>query len=75
MVCLQSENYIKANYYFEKINPEDLEQRSYLFYGAKADYFSAIKNKKEAIKYIDISLEKVTNALEKEFLEKKKENY
>lgn len=72
VVCLQSENYLKANYYFEQINPEDLEQRSYLFYGAKADYFSAIKNKKEALKYIDIALEKVTNGLEKEYLEKKK---
>ena len=73
VVCLQSENYVKANYYFEQINPEDLEQRSYLFYGAKSDYFLAIKNKKEALKYIDIALEKVTNGLEKEFLEKKKQ--
>ncbi|MBA6157134.1 sigma-70 family RNA polymerase sigma factor [Tenacibaculum sp. S7007] len=73
VVCLQSENYVKANFYFEQIKPEDLEQRSYLFYGAKADYFSAIKNKKEAIKYIDIALKKVTNGLEKEFLEKKKQ--
>ncbi len=72
VVCLQSENYVKANYYFEQIKPEDLEQRSYLFYGAKSDYFLAIKNKKEAIKYIDIALEKVTNKLEKEYLEKKK---
>ncbi|WP_418637741.1 RNA polymerase sigma factor [Winogradskyella sp.] len=72
VVCLQSKNYIKANYYFEQINPEDLEQRSYLFYSAKADYFAATNNKKEAIIQLDIALEKVTNRLEKEFLEKKK---
>lgn len=72
VVCIQNENYVKANYYFEQINPEDLTQRSYLFYGAKADYFLAIKNKEEAIKYLEIALEKVTNTLEKEFLEKKK---
>lgn len=72
VVCLQNKNYIKANYYFEQIDPEDLVQRAYLFYSAKSDYFLAIKNKEEAIKYIDIALEKVTNTLEKEFLEKKK---
>ena len=72
VVCVQNKNYIKANYDFEQINPEDLTQRSYLFYGAKVDYFLAIKNKEEAIKYLEIALEKVTNTLEKEFLEKKK---
>jgi RNA polymerase sigma-70 factor (ECF subfamily) len=74
VVCLQQENYLKANYYFEKINPEDLAQRSYLFYGAKADYFTKVKNKKDAIIHINIALEKVTNNLEKEFLEKKKKS-
>lgn len=72
VVCLQSQNYIKSNYYFEQINPKDLEQRSYLFYGAKADYFLAINNKTEAINNINIALDKVTNNLEREFLEKKK---
>jgi RNA polymerase sigma-70 factor (ECF subfamily) len=72
VVCLQNKNYIKAGYYFDSLNPGDLEQRVYLFYSAKADYFSATNNKKEAIKCIDIALEKVTNDLEKEFLEKKK---
>lgn len=72
VVCIQNENYVKANYYFEQINPEDLTQRSYLFYGAKADYFLAIKNKDEALKYINIALKKVTNTLEKDFLLKKK---
>ncbi|MEE9408358.1 MAG: DUF6596 domain-containing protein [Polaribacter sp.] len=72
VVCLQTNNFVKANYYFEQINPEDLAQRSYLFYGAKAGYYSKINNKKEALKFIDIALEKVTNKLEKKFLEKKK---
>jgi RNA polymerase sigma-70 factor (ECF subfamily) len=72
VVCLQNQNYIKSNYYFEQINPADLEQRSYLFYGAKADYFLAVNNKTEAINNINIALEKVTNNLEREFLEKKK---
>ncbi|NVK53593.1 MAG: sigma-70 family RNA polymerase sigma factor [Flavobacteriaceae bacterium] len=72
VVCLQSKNHLKANYYFEQINPNDLEQRSYLFYGAKANYFLAINNKTEALNNINIALEKVTNSLEKKFLEKKK---
>ncbi|QOD59993.1 sigma-70 family RNA polymerase sigma factor [Polaribacter haliotis] len=74
VVCLQSENYIKANYYFEQINPDDLAQRSYLFYGAKADYFAKTNNKKEALKFIDTALEKVSNNLEKDFLERKKKS-
>ena len=72
VVCLQSKNYIKASYYFEQLNPEDLEQRSYLYYGAKADYYASIKNKKKAIVHLDIALEKVNNNLEREFLKKKK---
>ena len=74
VVCLQNENYVKANYYFEQINPDDLAQRAYLFYGAKADYYSKLNKKKEAIKFIELALEKVTNKLEKEFLEKKKKS-
>ena len=72
VVCLQSKNYIKANLYFDQINPDTLEQRAYLFYAAKADYYYSIRNKKEALASIDIALEKVQNDLEKEFLEKKK---
>ena len=72
VVCIQNENFVKSNYYFEQINPTDLEQRAYLFYAAKADYFFVTKNKNEALKYIDIALEKVNNNLEKEFLENKK---
>ena len=72
VVCLQSKNYIKASYYFEQINPDDLEQRSYLYYGAKADYYSDINNKKEALKNINIAIKKAHNNLEKQFLTKKK---
>jgi RNA polymerase sigma-70 factor (ECF subfamily) len=72
VVCLQNKNYIKASYYFEQLNPDDLEQRSYLYYGAKADYYASIKKKKEAIIHLDIALEKVNNNLEREFMKKKK---
>jgi len=73
VVCLQHENFIKANHYFEQISPNDLAQRSYLFYGAKSDYFSKTNNPKKALEYIDFALEKVTNDLERNFLLKKRE--
>ncbi|WP_299671449.1 sigma-70 family RNA polymerase sigma factor [uncultured Polaribacter sp.] len=75
VVCIQNKKYVKANYYFKQIHPQDLAQRAYLFYGAKADYFAKINKKKEALKYIDLALDKVTNNLEKEFLKKRKDRF
>ncbi|CAL2094367.1 Sigma factor, ECF subfamily protein [Tenacibaculum sp. 190524A02b] len=72
VVCLQTKNYVKANYYFNQLQPEDLEQRAYLYYGAKADYFSKTNNVNKAIEYINIALTKVSNELEKTYLTKKK---
>lgn len=72
VVCLQSKNYIKANYYFEQFSPEDLEQRSYLYYASKSEYFFEIGNIQEAIHYIKLALKNVTNQLEKAYLEKRK---
>lgn len=72
VVCLQNNNFVKANYYFNQINPDDLAQRAYLFYGAKAECFAKMNHKKEALEFINIALDKVTNQLEKDFLEKKK---
>ena len=72
VVCLQMNNYVKASFYFDKVNPQDLEQRAYLYYAAKSDYYHQIGNTKKAIEFIDIALEKVTNQLEKEYLERKK---
>ncbi len=72
VISLQQKNYIKANTYFKQINADDFEQRSYLFYSAKADYYLQTKKVKEAINYINLALENVNNSLEKDFLEKKK---
>ena len=64
--------YQKAKGYFDQLKPEDFEQRVYLYYGAKADYYFTKNNLQEAITYIDYALEAVTNVLEKEYLQKKK---
>ena len=74
VVCLQNDNCVKANYYFSQIKPDDQAQRTYLFFGAKADYFHKTNNIKEALKNIDIALDLVSNKFEKEFLEKKKQD-
>ncbi|WP_299108426.1 sigma-70 family RNA polymerase sigma factor [uncultured Tenacibaculum sp.] len=73
VVCIQNQNFVKANYYFEQFNPEDLEQRSYLYYGAKSDYFAATSNTEKALEFINIALKKVSNQLEKEYLAKKQQ--
>ena len=72
VVCLQKQDFKMAENYFEQLKPEDFGQRSYLFYGAKSDYFSATNEAYKAIKYIDLALNSVINSLEKEYLIKKK---
>ena len=47
------------------IKPADFEQRVYLFYGGKADYYANTNNINEAIKYLDLALNTVNNQLEK----------
>ncbi|SEC17267.1 RNA polymerase sigma-70 factor, ECF subfamily [Tenacibaculum sp. MAR_2009_124] len=73
VVCLQDDNYMKANFYFEKINIKELEQRSYLYYGAKSDYYSQTNQHDKAIEYLNFAIEKVNNKLEKNYLLKKKQ--
>ncbi|MFY7672145.1 RNA polymerase sigma factor [Tenacibaculum sp. MEBiC06402] len=75
VVCLQMNNYVKASFYFDKVNPQDLEQRAYLYYAAKSDYYYQMNDIAKAIEFIDIALEKVTNQLEKEYLERKKSSF
>ncbi|OUS00820.1 sigma factor, ECF subfamily protein [Flavobacteriales bacterium 33_180_T64] len=72
IICVQSGDYKKADIYFNQLNPEDLVQRSYLYFAAKADYFTGVNQLKEALTYINKALEAVTNNLEKKFLEKKR---
>lgn len=72
VVCLQNKDYHLAKTYLDKLKAEDLEQRSYLYYGTLSDYHFAINNLKEAKKHIDLALASVNNNLEREYLQKKK---
>lgn len=73
VVCLQNKDLIQAKRYLVQLEPKDLEQRSYLYYGTLSAYYSAMKNYKKGLYYIDLALDTVTNSLEKEYLQKKKD--
>jgi RNA polymerase sigma-70 factor (ECF subfamily) len=72
VICIQKQDYTMADIYLNAIKAEDFEQRAYLFYATKSDYYSKINQLEKALKYIDLALKKVTNTLEKDYLEKKK---
>jgi RNA polymerase sigma-70 factor (ECF subfamily) len=72
IVCMQTNDFKLSKSYLEQIKPDDLHQRVYLFYGAKAEFYSKTKNIKKAISYINLALMTVTNSLEKDYLQKKK---
>lgn len=75
VICIQINDLIKADYFFKQIQPGTLEQRAYLYYGAKADYYAATDEMDKALIHIDVAIEKVTNDLEKAYLLKKKANW
>ena len=52
----------------EKINPNDLEQRAYLFYGSLGEYFIKKEDYNNAITNIDKAIDLVKNESEKEYL-------
>ena len=72
VVCIQNTNHKLAESYLNQLKPEDFTQRSYLYYGANADYFAVTKNFNKAIEHINLALDTVNNSQEKEYLQKKK---
>ncbi len=72
VICLQTKDFKLSESYLSQLNPEDFEQRAYLYYGTLADFYDATSKPKQALKHIDLALKHVTNNLEKTYLEKKK---
>ncbi|WP_246288520.1 RNA polymerase sigma factor [Winogradskyella costae] len=72
VISMQTKDYKTANAYLKQLKPEELEQRAYLFYAVKADYYAGTDNFDEALLHINLALETVTNTLEKVYLLKKK---
>jgi len=72
VICLQKNETKQAKKYLDQLQPENFEQRAYLYYGTMADYYIAIKQNTTAIQYLNMAINMVTNTLEKDFLQKKK---
>ena len=73
VICMQNDNYKLAKTYFGQLKPKDLEQRAYLYYAAKADFYAGTQNLNEAIHYIKKALDITTNSQEINFLKNKRD--
>lgn len=72
MVQLQRKDFSKVLALLQQINPKDLEQRAYLYYGAYAEYYLLKRKNEKALESIDAALGLVRNESEKAFLLKKR---
>jgi RNA polymerase sigma factor (sigma-70 family) len=72
IVHLQLEQFETAHQILAQINPEKLEQRAYLYFGCFAEYHVKTGNIDKAIACFDQSILKVSNELERTYLEKKR---
>lgn len=73
MVQLQRKDFSEVSALLQQINPKDLEQRAYLYYGTYAEYYLLKGKNEKALESIDVALRLVRNKSEKEFLLKKRE--
>ena len=71
VICIQKKDLTSAKNYLNKLNPQDFEQRAYLYYGTYTDYYSATNNIDKALEYNMLALKNVTNNQEKQYLLKK----
>lgn len=72
-VLLQLRSFDEAEFLLKKIDVSQLEQRKYLYHGLWAEYYFLKREKREALKSIDVALELVINNSEKSFLLKKRD--
>ena len=75
MVRLQQQQLEQVTELLEMIDPAELEQRAYLYYGAYAEYFHQNGEVSQAISYLDKALALVKNTSEREYLEKKRDSF
>ncbi|WP_299521638.1 sigma-70 family RNA polymerase sigma factor [Winogradskyella sp.] len=71
VICIQIKDYDKSNNYFQQIDPDQLEQRSYLYYAAKSDLYAEQDNLKLALDHLLNALNRVNNTSEKDYLQRK----
>lgn len=73
MIFIQLGENENARATLDDINPLELEQRAYLYYGVEAEYFKNIGKNEKAIMALDEALSKVSNVSERDYLLKKRE--
>ncbi|UWX54090.1 sigma-70 family RNA polymerase sigma factor [Maribacter litopenaei] len=72
IVLIQLSKTKEARELLDNINPDKLEQRSYLYYGTMAECYFLEKDYIQALSFINEALKKVLNKSERTFLEEKK---
>ncbi|RMG19266.1 MAG: sigma-70 family RNA polymerase sigma factor [Bacteroidetes bacterium] len=73
IVHLQLAQYPQVLDMLKLVEPTQLEQRAYLYYGLKAEYFSCTNQNQQAIKCIDQALGTVSNEAERAYLLRKRQ--
>ena len=69
---IQQGNFEDAHERLQQIEPADLEQRAYLYYGTYAEYYKKQGEVKKALSCMELALSAVQNDSERAYLEKKK---
>lgn len=72
VVCIQKNDFRKAESYLAQLKPDDLNQRAYLYHGTWAEFHLAQNNSKSALHELNKALELVNNSLERDYLLRKK---
>lgn len=72
MAHIQQGNFEDAHSRLQQIEPADLEQRAYLYYGTYSEYYSMQGKIEKAISCMELALLAVQNDAERAYLERKK---
>ena len=73
VVHIQRKDYEKASSLLLEIDPLDLEQRAYLYYGTWAEFYTERTEYSKALTSLEEAIKLVHNEAEKNYLTKKKE--
>lgn len=73
MVLIQLNKPDEARKILQQLKTENLEQRTYLYYGVIAKYYESLGKTNQAIEFLEISIDKVRNETEKNYLMKKRD--
>ena len=75
IVHLERKSYQKTHLLLNRINPNELEQRAYLYFATYAEYSYMINDNAAALHYVEKAINLTENQLEKSFLTKQKKKY